>query len=198
MCLGTYLGCNFYLTAVFFNWCNASPNQIATSNCLLSRGSVSLILNPFLRFFFTSAFLKVIHTPKQAVPSQDVPQDKITLKFGYFCCFLKEKVRLFYLNALVEHVWSAFHIMNLNDDKKFRFFFFWFLLIFFDIFENFDLFLTIFYPIRYWFCPGTEEFVPGHLLLSLSWDKGTPGQGKCPCPGTKRQQDVPSLGNANV
>ena len=24
--------------------------------------------------------------------------------------------------------------------------------------------------------PGTEEFVPGHLLLPLSRDKGTPGQ----------------------
>jgi hypothetical protein len=38
--------------------------------------------------------------------------------------------------------------------------------------------------------PGTEEFVPGHLLLPLSRDKGTPGQGKCP--GTKGQRDVPS------
>ena len=38
--------------------------------------------------------------------------------------------------------------------------------------------------------PGTEEFVPGHLLLPLSRDKGTPGQGKCPCPGTKGQRDV--------
>ena len=40
--------------------------------------------------------------------------------------------------------------------------------------------------------PGTEEFVPGHLLMPLSRDKGTPGQGKCPCPGTKGQRDVPS------
>ena len=40
--------------------------------------------------------------------------------------------------------------------------------------------------------PGTEEFVPGQLLLPLSRDKGTPGQGKCPCPGTKGQRDVPS------
>ena len=37
--------------------------------------------------------------------------------------------------------------------------------------------------------PGTEEFVPGHLHLSLSRDKLTPGQGKCPCPGTKGQRD---------
>ena len=40
--------------------------------------------------------------------------------------------------------------------------------------------------------PGTEEFVPGHLGLPLSRDKGTAGQGKCPCPGTKGQRDVPS------
>ena len=40
--------------------------------------------------------------------------------------------------------------------------------------------------------PGTEEFVPGQLLLPLSRDKGTAGQGKCPCPGTKGQRDVPS------
>ena len=45
--------------------------------------------------------------------------------------------------------------------------------------------------------PGTEEFVPGHLLLPLSRDKGTPGQGKCPCPGTKGQRDVLSRGNAS-
>ena len=37
-----------------------------------------------------------------------------------------------------------------------------------------------------------KVFVPGHLLLPLSRDKGTPGQGKCPCPGTKGQRDVPS------
>ena len=52
--------------------------------------------------------------------------------------------------------------------------------------------------------PGTEEFVPGHLLLPLSWDKGTPVQvnffvpGKrdngTSCPGLS--PDVPSLGNA--
>ena len=40
--------------------------------------------------------------------------------------------------------------------------------------------------------PGTEEFVPGQLQLLLSRDKGTAGQGKCPCPGTKGQRDVPS------
>ena len=31
--------------------------------------------------------------------------------------------------------------------------------------------------------PGTEEFVPGHLLLPLSRDKGTPGQENCFVPG---------------
>ena len=45
--------------------------------------------------------------------------------------------------------------------------------------------------------PGTEEFVPGQLLLPLSRDKGTAGQVKCPCPGTKGHRDVPSLGNAS-
>ena len=43
---------------------------------------------------------------------------------------------------------------------------------------------------------GTEEFVPGHLLLPLSRDKGTPGQ-EYFCPGTKGQRDVPSRGNPN-
>ena len=52
-------------------------------------------------------------------------------------------------------------------------------------------------------CHRTEEFVPGHLPQPLSRDKGTLGQGKCPCPGTKGQRDVPSwfvtsLGNANL
>ena len=46
--------------------------------------------------------------------------------------------------------------------------------------------------------PGTEEFVPGHLLLPLSRDKGTGGQAKLFCPGTKGQRDVPSLGNPSL
>ena len=37
--------------------------------------------------------------------------------------------------------------------------------------------------------PGTEEFVPGYLLLPLSRDKGTAGQAKLFCPGTKGQRD---------
>ena len=58
-------------------------------------------------------------------------------------------------------------------------------LIFFEIF---DLFLTIFsqlgidsVPGR----PGTEDFVPGFLLLSLSRDKGTSGQGNIFVPGQR-------------
>ena len=38
-------------------------------------------------------------------------------------------------------------------------------------------------------CPGTVEFVPAFLLLPLSWDKGTLGQGNFFCPKTKGQQD---------
>ena len=45
--------------------------------------------------------------------------------------------------------------------------------------------------------PGTEGFVPGHLLLPLSRDKGTPRQEFFFCPGTKGQQDVPSHGNSS-
>ena len=33
--------------------------------------------------------------------------------------------------------------------------------------------------------PGTEVFVPGHLLLPLSRDKGTPGQEKFFVPGQR-------------
>ena len=33
------------------------------------------------------------------------------------------------------------------------------------------------------------HFVPGHLLLPLSRDKGTAGQAKLFCPGTKGQRD---------
>ena len=55
-------------------------------------------------------------------------------------------------------------------------------------FEIFDLFLTIFsqldidsVPGR----PGTEDFVPGFLLLSLSRDKGTSGEGNIFVPGQR-------------
>ena len=57
--------------------------------------------------------------------------------------------------------------------------------------------------------PGTEEFVPGFLLLPLSRDKGTAGQGNIFVPGQRDNgtsrpglsrdvpRDVPSRGNAN-
>ena len=57
---------------------------------------------------------------------------------------------------------------------------------------------------------GTEEFVPGHLLLPLSRDKGTPGQEFFFVPGQRDNgtsrpglsrdvpRDVPSLGNTNI
>ena len=44
---------------------------------------------------------------------------------------------------------------------------------FYFIFQNFGLFLTFFVL----GCPRTDEFVPGFLLLLLSRDKGTAGQG---------------------
>ena len=82
---------------------------------------------------------------------------------------------------------------------------------FLELFYFFDKFLTFFCQISSDFVPGrprTKEFVPGFLLLLLSGDKGTVGQGnvfgpgtkgqrdrKLFCPETKGQQDVPSLGN---
>ena len=52
-----------------------------------------------------------------------------------------------------------------------------------------DLFLRFFGPGFVPGRPGTEEFVPGFLHLPLSQDKGTAGQAKLVCPGTKGQQD---------
>ena len=72
------------------------------------------------------------------------------------------------------------------------------------MFENrrFGHFFEIFNP----FCPGTEEFVPGHLLLPLSRDKGTPGQDFFFVPGQRDNgtsrpglsRDVPSRGNPSL
>ena len=42
---------------------------------------------------------------------------------------------------------------------------------------------------EFFFCPGTEELVPGFLMLLLSRDKGTLGQGLFFCPGTKGWRD---------
>ena len=52
------------------------------------------------------------------------------------------------------------------------------------MFENrkFGYFLKFFNP----FCPGTEEFVPGHLLLSLYRDKDTKGRPVPVYPWTSR------------
>ena len=67
-------------------------------------------------------------------------------------------------------------------------------------------FLNRFVPGR----AGTEEFVPGHLLLPLSRDNGTPGQEFFFVPGQRDNgtsrpglsrdvpRDVPSLGNPNM
>ena len=73
---------------------------------------------------------------------------------------------------------------------------------FLDFFEIVDLFLTIIsqlgidsVPGR----PGTKEFVPGFLLLSLSRDKGTSGQGNIFVPGQRdngtSRPGLSSLGN---
>ena len=51
-------------SSFFLNWCNVNPAKIMKSNQLWLRGFVSIILNPFLRVFAISAFLKVIHATK--------------------------------------------------------------------------------------------------------------------------------------
>ena len=56
-----------------------------------------------------------------------------------------------------------------REKRVFFFFFFWTIFAFFAFFS--------FFTIRQWLCPGTEEFVPGFLLLLLSRDKWTLGQG---------------------
>jgi hypothetical protein len=48
-------------------------------------------------------------------------------------------------------------------------------------------------PIFHFFDIFFEKFVLGFLLLLLSPDKGTAGQGNFFCLGTKGQQDVPFL-----
>ena len=66
----------------------------------------------------------------------------------------------------------------------------------------FEIFKIHFVPGR----PGTEEFVPGHLLLPLSRDKGTPGQEFFFVPGQRDNgtsrpglsRDVPSRGNPSL
>jgi len=54
--------------------------------------------------------------------------------------------------------------------------------------------------------PGTEEFVPGLLLLTLFQDKGKAGQGNIFVPGQRNNgmsspilsRDIPSLGNPST
>ena len=63
-------------SSFFWNWCNVNPKKIAKSDQLWLRGFVSIILNPFLRVFAISAFLKVIHapkTPKRGYPENNLP-----------------------------------------------------------------------------------------------------------------------------
>ena len=60
----------------FWNWCNVNPNKIAKCDQLWFKGFVSIILNPFLRVFAISAFLKVIHAPKTShfrYPKNNLP-----------------------------------------------------------------------------------------------------------------------------
>ena len=64
------------LTAVFLNWCNVNPDKITKWDQLWFRGFVSIILNPFLRVFAISVFLKVIHAPKTShfrYPKNNLP-----------------------------------------------------------------------------------------------------------------------------
>ena len=63
------------LTAVFFKLVQCQPRQIAKSDQLWLRGFVSIILNPFLRVFAISAFLKVIHAPK--TPNFRYPENNL-------------------------------------------------------------------------------------------------------------------------
>ena len=98
------------------------------------------------------------------VPSWNVPRDKITLKFGQFCCFLKKKIKNFFF-------------LNL-----------WF---FFSIFA---FFLTIFSQFSYWTCPGTSRdrgVCPGIFTPVLVQGQRDIGTRKYFCPGTKGQRDVP-------
>ena len=62
-------------SSFFLNWCNAIPDKIAKSYQLWLRGFVSIILNPFLRVFAISAFLKVIHAPKN--PNFRYPENNL-------------------------------------------------------------------------------------------------------------------------
>jgi hypothetical protein len=70
---------------------------------------------------------------------------------------------------------ELFNIFYVCSDAVERFLFFW------------VFWVSDFVPGR----PGTEEFVPGFLLLPLSWDKGTAGQGNIFVPGRPAGCPVP-------
>ena len=58
------------------HWCNVNPDKITKWDQLWFKGLVSIILNPFLRVFAISAFLKVIHAPKTShfrYPQNNLP-----------------------------------------------------------------------------------------------------------------------------
>ena len=63
-------------SSFFWNWCNVNPDKITKCDQLWFRGFVSIIINPFLRVFAISAFLKVIHAPKTShfrYPENNLP-----------------------------------------------------------------------------------------------------------------------------
>ena len=100
------------------------------------------------------------------VPSRDVLRDRnernSVKKWDFFLSFLHRSV--------LEHTFSVLECPFLVLER---------------LFPSFWGVILSFVQGR----PRTEEFVPGHLLLPLSWDKGTPGQ-KNFRPGTKGQQEV--------
>ena len=77
--------CIYILNSSFFwNRFNDNPNKITKSDQMWFRGFVSIILNPFLRVFAISAFLKVIHAPKTPKRGGISGTPKITFPHIYF------------------------------------------------------------------------------------------------------------------
>ena len=102
-------------SSFFWNWCNANPDQIAKSNQLWLRGFVSIILNPFLRVFTISAFLKVIHAPK--TPKEGVFQ--VLRKLPSHIHFFKSSqlgLPIRYINTPMSRV---SYLSNENPEKIF-------------------------------------------------------------------------------
>ena len=69
------------LTAVFF-FETGAMSVPTKSNHLWLRGSVSIILNPFLRVLSISGLLKVIHTPKISPDCKDIKNAMEEVKFS--------------------------------------------------------------------------------------------------------------------